>query len=137
MHMKTSDTILEEIKPIVADILAVEPEEVRPESRFFEDLGGESIDMLELAFQLEKRYGTPIPVQKIAASDDLVTDTSGRLTDASLAAMRTKYPFLDYSRLEANPLKDRISELFTIEALARFVVAAMNSKSSCATGRIG
>lgn len=130
--METSESVLAEITPIVADILALEPDEVRPESRFFEDLGGESIDMLELSFQLEKRYGTPVPVQKIAASEDLNTDADGRLTAAALAHLKSSYPFLDYSGFEQDPAKSRITEMFTIEALARFVVAALGNKSATA-----
>lgn len=130
--MEACETILAEITPIVAEVLAVEPEEVRPESRFFEDLGGESIDMLELSFQLEKRYGTPVPLQKIATSDDLGTDADGRLTSLAMAHLKSSYPFLDYSAFEKDPVKSRISEMFTIEALARFVAAALSGKSTTA-----
>jgi len=128
--METCAEVLEEIKTIVADVLAIEPEEVRPDARFFEDLGGESIDMLELTFQLEKRYGTAMPLQRIAAAEDLSTDEAGRLTPPVLDHLKANYPFLDYSGFEQDPVKSRMTELFTIEALARFVVATLSAKET-------
>jgi acyl carrier protein len=128
--MRTHDSVLAEIRPIVADVLAVEPQEVTPEARFFEDLGGESIDLLDVSFRFEKHFGARMPIQQIATSEDIVTDESGRLTDEALAMLKAKYPFLDYSRLEANPMKSRISELFTISALAGFVLSMLGQNSS-------
>ena len=49
--MKTYATVMQEIRPIVAEVLGLEPEEVTPAARFFDDLGGESIDILELSFR--------------------------------------------------------------------------------------
>jgi acyl carrier protein len=128
--MQNCESVMEEIRPIIAEVLAVEPEEVKAESRFFEDLGGESIDMLELTFQLEKRYGTSIPLQKLATSDDLGTDETGHLTPSALDHLKTNFPFLDYSGFEQDPLKTRITEMFTVEALARCVVAMLGGKSA-------
>ncbi len=45
----------------IADCLGVEIEEVTPEARFFEDLGGESIDLLSLSFQFEKAFNIRTP----------------------------------------------------------------------------
>ncbi len=47
-----------------------------------------------------------------------------------LAHLKLNYPFLDYSGFEQDPLKARITEMFTVEALARCVVAMLGGKSA-------
>ncbi len=117
--------VFEEVRQIVSEILALELEEIKPECRFFEDLGGESIDVLELTFQCEKRFNTKVKFQEMA-SLDLATNEDGSLTRESLAAMERRYPYLDYSKFKTNPQKSRIAELLTVAAIAQALHHAMD-----------
>lgn len=133
--MRTRENVVEEIRPIVADVLAVEPEEVLPQARFFEELGGESIDLLDLAFHLEKHFGVAMPIQKMVGSEEITLDPAGRITDDAMALLRSEYPFLDYSKLDKNPTRERLTEAVTIEALAGFVLMVLGkAQKSEATG---
>jgi acyl carrier protein len=51
----------EQVKEIVACQLGVEPEEVRPEANFANDLGADSLDTVELVMALEEEFGVEIP----------------------------------------------------------------------------
>ena len=53
------NTILEKVKASVVDALGVDEEEVKPNSVLFDDLGAESLDLLDIVFRLEKAFGTP------------------------------------------------------------------------------
>ena len=128
--MKTLAQIMDELKPILAETLAVEPGEVTPAARIFEDLGAESIDALDLAFRCERWFGVKIPLQQMAAPGDLATDEAGRLTPEALALFKQRFPFLDYSTFEADPLRNRMTELLTVTALARLVAAALEEGES-------
>ncbi len=132
--MKTLETIVEEITPIIADVLVMEPEEVMPSSRFFEDLGGESIDFLDLSFRLERHYGVRMPVQAMAGSADLPADPQGRLTANGLSRLKSNYPFLDYTHFDADPQLTRIKGLITVEAIAFFVQQALGQSSGASDG---
>ncbi len=55
-----------EIKEIIVTVLALDEEVVVPEAHLQDDLGADSLALLNLAEALEKRYGIEIP------SDDLV-----------------------------------------------------------------
>ena len=52
-------TIFERIKPIVVEQLGVEEENVKPAASFVEDLGADSLDLVELVMSLEETFSTP------------------------------------------------------------------------------
>ena len=49
------------VRGIVAEVLVVAPEEVRPGAALIRDLGAESIDFMDLVFRLEEALATRIP----------------------------------------------------------------------------
>lgn len=53
--------VAERVKKIIADQLGVEPENVTPEATFVEDLGADSLDIVELVMALEEEFGIEIP----------------------------------------------------------------------------
>jgi len=56
-----SEAIVDRIKGIIVDQLNVSPEEVTPEASFIEDLGADSLDIVELIMALEEEYDLEIP----------------------------------------------------------------------------
>lgn len=51
----------ERIKEIIAEKLMVEPEEVTEEATFREDLGADSLDLVDLIMEFEDEFGIEIP----------------------------------------------------------------------------
>jgi acyl carrier protein len=52
-------TIFEKIKSIVVEQLGVEEKDVVPTASFVEDLGADSLDLVELIMSLEEAFSTP------------------------------------------------------------------------------
>jgi len=52
-------TILERIKKIVVEQLGVEEQEVAPSASFVDDLGADSLDLVELIMSLEEEFSNP------------------------------------------------------------------------------
>ncbi len=52
-------TIFDKIKPIVVEQLGVEEKDVVPTASFVEDLGADSLDLVELIMSLEEAFSTP------------------------------------------------------------------------------
>jgi acyl carrier protein len=50
----------EEIKAIIVDRLGKDASEIKPESRFREDLGADSLDLVELIMAFEEKFGAEI-----------------------------------------------------------------------------
>jgi len=61
-------TIFERIKKIIVEQLGVGDEEVIPSANFVEDLGADSLDLVELIMSIEEEFSEPS--QKIEIPDD-------------------------------------------------------------------
>jgi acyl carrier protein len=59
--MASKDQIYEKVKAIIVDQLGVEDEEVTIESSFIEDLGADSLDIVELIMALEEEFEIEVP----------------------------------------------------------------------------
>jgi len=118
------DEIYEKVKSVLVEALAVDDDEVTPEATVFGDLGAESIDMLDIGFQLEQAFGFKIEQGEmfpdgVTNDPDFVQD--GKITDKGLAVLRERAPHIDLAALEADPRLEKVREVFTVAALSAFV----------------
>ncbi|HHE73128.1 MAG TPA: acyl carrier protein [Chloroflexi bacterium] len=52
--------VYEKVKAIIIDTLTVEEDQITPEARFREDLGADSLDLVELIMAFEDEFGGQI-----------------------------------------------------------------------------
>ena len=74
-------SIEERVKKIVCDQLAVESEKVVPAASFVDDLGADSLDIVELIMTMEEEFDIDIPdedAEKIKTVNDVITYISSR-----------------------------------------------------------
>ncbi|MCI5561192.1 MAG: acyl carrier protein [Phocaeicola sp.] len=53
--------IVAKVEKIIVDKLGVDAAEVKPEASFTNDLGADSLDLVELIMEFEKEFGISIP----------------------------------------------------------------------------
>lgn len=58
--------MLETVKKILADQLRIDEEDILPSSRIKEDLGADSLGILELLMTIEEEHGIVIPDEELA-----------------------------------------------------------------------
>lgn len=49
------------VKEVIVEQLGVDPERVKPEASFIDDLGADSLDIVELVMAMEEEFGIEIP----------------------------------------------------------------------------
>lgn len=75
-------TVYERIVNIIVDLLGVEPEKVTMDARFREDLGADSLDLVELVMAFEEEFGGTISdeeAQQIKTVGDAVRYIESRM----------------------------------------------------------
>ena len=61
--------ILERVRKIVVEQLGVDESEVQPAASFVDDLGADSLDLVELVMSLEEEFSTPTHKVEIPDED--------------------------------------------------------------------
>ncbi len=67
--------VFEKVKKIIVEQLSAEEAEVTPAASFIDDLGADSLDIVELIMALEEEFGVEIPdedAEKITTVGDAV-----------------------------------------------------------------
>lgn len=131
----TVEQIFPKVKKIIADVLVLDESEVSLSSRLITDLGAESIDFLDLVFQLEKEFGIKIPrgqLEKNARGDlsDAEFEKGGVVTDAGMQALKSYFSEVPADYFKASMRLNEIPTLFTVETFCKLIVSATASQSS-------
>lgn len=129
----TRDDVYDKVKQVLVDALSVDEDEVTPEATLTTDLGAESIDFLDIVFKLEQTFGFKIAQgelfpENVAQDPKYVKD--GRVTGEGIAALRERMPHADFTAWEKNPEITKIGEIFTVDAVVRFVERKLSATAA-------
>ena len=67
--------VFEDVRDVVVEQLSVDPQAVKIESKIIEDLGADSLDVVELVMALEEKFEVEIPdseAEKLVSIQDVV-----------------------------------------------------------------
>jgi acyl carrier protein len=116
--------IIVKVQKCVANALGRDEEECTLDKVLSTDLEAESIDYLDITFQLEKAFGIKIEKdelfpQKIFQDERYVRD--GVVTGEGLAFLQERLPFADLAAFREDPRITRVGEIFTVGLLVNYV----------------
>ena len=127
--------IYEGVKEAIVEALGVEDDEVEPTSVLFDDLGAESLDLLDIVFRLEKTFGIKIPRGGIQEDildaegikeEDVVVD--GALTAMGAEKLRERMTEVDGDKIQEGFRIDDIPTLFTVQTFVNIVKLQLEQK---------
>jgi acyl carrier protein len=125
------EEILSRVNPAVAESLGIEVDEILPSQTFFGDLGGASIEWLDLSFRLDKEFGLRLP--GLGSLGGIETDAEGRFTTNGFASLRSFMPASLIDRVKdrspAATAKELV-EAITVDDIAGMVELALESKKA-------
>ena len=71
----SDNSLADRLGKIIVEQLGVNEDQVKPEAKFIEDLGADSLDTVELVMALEEEFGTEIPdedAEKLQSVGDVI-----------------------------------------------------------------
>ena len=127
--------IYEKVKEAIVDALGVDADDVQPASVLFDDLGAESLDLLDIVFRLEKGFGIKIPrgglQQEILAAEGIKEEdvlVDGALTALGAEKLRERMTDVNQEKLKAGFRIDDLPTLFTVQTFVNIVKQQLASK---------
>lgn len=111
-----------EVRRAIAKALRKDEKAVTLEASIIEDLGGTSLDFLDITFRLEQAFGLKLPhnllVDQIEElfGEGTAVDASGKLTPAALEVVRLRLG--EHPALKEGLFSDEVPALVTAGALA-------------------
>lgn len=132
------ESVYPKVREIIADVLVIDENDISKDSRLIVDLGAESIDFLDLVFQLEKEFGIKIPRGQLEknARGDLAEDEfekGGVLTVNGLEALKNYLSEVPAEHFKANMKINEIPMLFTVETFCKLIINALNEQQAVET----
>jgi acyl carrier protein len=122
----TRDEILAGVKECVSQALDVPVAEIREEHRLIGDLGGDSLDLLDLTFHLERRFSVKISPRDIekrgrAKLGGTPWEVDGVLSSAALAELRSSMPEVPPEELKEGLTVDGVPRVFRVATMVNVV----------------
>jgi acyl carrier protein len=115
------------VKEAVIEALALDDDEVTPESTLMDDLGAESIDLLDILFRIEKGTGVKIEAADLGdyiqggIPDAEFSDENEIITEKGAEQLHKVMPQTDPSQLVGTLAADDVIKLFTVQNLTEMV----------------
>lgn len=115
------------VKEAVVEALALDEDEVTPDATLMDDLGAESIDLLDILFRIERSTGVKIEAADLGdhiqggIPDDEFSDENDVLTAKGAEQLRRVMPQTSDQQVEGKVKADEVIGLFTVQNLIEMV----------------
>lgn len=118
--------LTEKLHACIAQTIGIETEKVTPDASLVDDLGADSLDLLDLVFRLEQAFQIRISrgdierrAKETLPEEDFEQD--GLLTPSAKDALRRELPEIPSERFDAVSRPSDIPRLFTARTFLRLV----------------
>ena len=122
----TEEEVFQKLLPHVREVTGVPADQIRMESGLMDDLGAESLDLLDLSFLIEEAFGVTIAADEFerqarARMPDLVYERDGILTDEAVVALRKALPEVPPHRIHAGMPKLAVPRVLTVAVFVHLI----------------
>jgi len=117
------------VQEAVVGALGVGEDEATPDATLMDDLGAESIDLLDILFRIERSTGVKIQASDLGEyiqggiPDDEFGDENGIVSEKGIEQLKKVMPQIDPDELRGKLEAEKVITLFTVGNLADMVAA--------------
>jgi acyl carrier protein len=123
------------VQEAVVGALGVSEDEATPDATLMDDLGAESIDLLDILFRIERSTGVKIQASDLGEyiqggiPDDQFGDENGIVSEQGIEQLKKVMPQIDADELRGKLEAEKVITLFTVGNLADMVAARSGGAS--------
>jgi len=120
----------------VVEALALDDDEATLDATLMDDLGAESIDLLDVLFRIQKATGVKIEASHLGdhiqggIPDDEFSDENDIITAKGAAHLHRVMPQVDPAEIEGTLPAEEVMSLFTIQNLVDMVKTRVDSAAA-------
>ena len=127
----TEQEIFERLAPLVREVTGCPPEGVRMESLLMEDLGADSLDLLDLSFLIESEFGVTLQGDEFQREATKripggVYERDGILTDEALDELKNALPEVDPDKLVTGLRAIELPRLLNVAVFVHLIQRIMD-----------
>jgi len=126
--------VFEKVRSCFVAALGVDPEEVPLKAKVIDDLGAESLDLLDIVYRLERAFDIKIPRGNIENQARQATEgeyeQDGVLTELALAKLQAVMPEVDPACFQPGLTVKDIPRLFVVESFQNLVLRLLAEKGN-------
>ncbi len=115
------------VQEAVVGALGVDDDEATPDATLMDELGAESIDLLDILFRIERSTGIKIQAADLGTyiqggiPDEEFSDDNEIISERGLEQLSKVMPQIDRDALRGNLEAEKVITLFTVQNLADMV----------------
>jgi acyl carrier protein len=122
----TEREVFDKLLPLIREVTGVPEDRIRMDSNLMDELGAESLDLLDLSFLIEERFDVTIAAdefqrQATGQYPDLVYERNGVLTDEAIAALRQALPEVPANKFHAGMPKLSVPRVLNVAVFVHLI----------------
>lgn len=126
------DQVLEKVKECIVNAVGVDYEEIELHSQLTNDLGADSLDLVDFIYQLETHFDISLQrgvimkrIENIISIEEFMDEETGIVTPRGIEIIRREIPELSAVEFEENLKLPRLVSYFTVEIFVNLVTRAL------------
>ena len=127
--------IFDEVKACILRVVDIDPNLITSRARLIDDLGMDSLDMLDLTFHLEQVFKVKLSPREFenrakAELGDTPLDVEGVYTPAALEHIRVSMPEVPVEELADGLTKQQLPRSFRVSTMVNLVMHSLEEKDA-------
>jgi acyl carrier protein len=122
----TEQEVFQRLVPLVQEVTGAREEQVRMESGLVEDLGAESLDLLDMSFLIEEEFGVTLGADEFerqarARIPGGVYERNGLLTEEAIEQLRKALPEVPPEKLQPGLAKVALPQVLNVAVFVHLI----------------
>jgi acyl carrier protein len=119
-------TIFDRLLPLVREVTGVPEHQIRRDSNLMDDLGAESLDLLDLSFLIEEAFGVTIASDEFERQaktqrPGLVYERNGLLTEEGAVELRRALPEVPPDKIQSGMAKAAVPRVLNVAVFVHLI----------------